>query len=355
MQLPRLRFLQAARTSDIFIVLSIMLTIAACTNSGGNTATSASAAPPANQAAGTQPSGVAAGPALPELKINAQRAMQYVSEIVAIGPRPVGSVGHKKVEAYIHEHLKGAHIEDDVFTDKTPAGPFEMRNIIAKFPGNRDGVIVLASHYDTVYPLGKTFVGANDGGSSTGLLLEFATLLREQSKGQPLDGYSIWLVFFDGEEAFQRWSDTDSLYGSRHLAEKWEKDGTLKQINALLLADMIGDADLNIEWDGNSDARLKQQMLKAATESGYQSHFFGRQLPIDDDHIPFVKRGVPSADFIDLDYGYNNVFWHTPQDTLDKLSAKSLQITGDVMLATVRLIESEGLPPAKQPANSVNN
>jgi glutaminyl-peptide cyclotransferase len=354
MQLPRLPFIKSARVSDIFIVLSIIVTAAACTNSGSKAATSANAGPPANQAAITQASDVAAGASLPELKINQQRAMQYVSEIVAIGPRPVGSVGHKKVEAYIHDHLKGAQVEDDVFTDKTPAGPFEMRNIIAKFPGNRDGVIVLASHYDTVYPLGKTFVGANDGGSSTGLLLEFATQLREQSKGKPLDGYSIWLVFFDGEEAFQHWSDSDSLYGSRHLAEKWEKDGTLKQIKSLLLADMIGDANLNIEWEGNSDARLKQLMLKAATGLGYQSHFFSRQLPIDDDHIPFVKRGVPCADFIDLDYGYDNVFWHTPQDTLDKLSAKSLQITGDVMLGTVRLIESDGLP-AKSAGNSVNN
>jgi glutaminyl-peptide cyclotransferase len=275
--------------------------------------------------------------------------MQYVKDVVNIGPRPVGSDGHKRVEAYIHDRLKGTQVEDDVFTDNTPAGSFTMKNIIVKFPGNRDGIVVLTGHYDTLFTQPKTFVGANDGGSSTGLLLEFVNVLRDQSKGKPLDGYSIWLVFFDGEEAFQNWSDKDSLYGSRHLADKWSRDGTLSKIKALLLADMVGDADLNIEQDTNSNPQLQQLVIKAASQLGYQSHFFARQSPVGDDHVPFGQHGVPVADFIDFDYGYNNVFWHTPQDTLDKLSPKSLQIVGDVMLGAVRLLESEGLPAAHQP------
>jgi len=155
--------------------------------------------------------------------------MQYVKEIVAFGPRPIGSANHKKVEDYILAHLKGDTIEEDAFTADTPEGKFPARNIIAKFPGAKDGIIVIASHYDTNYPLRQTtYIGANDGASSSALLLEFANQLR----GKKRDGYSIWLVWDDAEEAVKSWSDTDSLYGIRHLAEKWEGDGTLKKTKA---------------------------------------------------------------------------------------------------------------------------
>ncbi|HVO79599.1 MAG TPA: M28 family peptidase [Terriglobales bacterium] len=272
----------------------------------------------------------------PAPAFNSARAMQYVREIVAFGPRPIGSANHKKLEDYIYAHLKGDLVEDDAFTADTPEGKFPVRNIIAKFPGTRDGIIVIAGHYDTNYPLRDTgFVGANDGGSSTAILLEFANQLRRKKR----DGYSIWLVWTDGEEAVKQWTATDSLYGSRHLAEKWEKDGTIKNIKAFLLEDMIGDADLNIEHETNSTPWLETLVYQAATDLGYQSHFFARTIPIEDDHLPFVQRGVPSADLIDLDYGYNNVFHHTPQDTLDKLSPKSLEIAGTVTLEAVRLLE----------------
>ena len=327
----------------------ILLTATLACNKASSHESSAPSTAPAASAAITETKTQPSGPALPELHINPQRAMQYVKDVVNIGPRPVGSDGHKRIETYIHDHLKGAQVEDDIFSDNTPAGSFTMKNIIVKFPGNRDGVVVLSGHYDTLFTQPKTFVGANDGGSSTGLLLEFASVLRDQSKGKPLDGYSIWLVFFDGEEAFQSWSDKDSLYGSRHLADKWSKDGTLSKIKAFLLADMVGDADLNIEQDTNSNPQLQQLVIKAASQLGYQSHFFARQEPMGDDHVPFAGRGVLVVDLIDYDYGYNNVFWHTPQDTLDKLSPKSLQITGDVMLGTIRLLETEGLPVAAQP------
>ena len=262
--------------------------------------------------------------------------MQYVREVVAFGPRAIGSANHKKVENYIHAHLKGDLVEDDAFTATTPEGKFPVRNIIAKFPGTRDGIIVVAGHYDTNYPLRKTgYVGANDSGSSTALLLELANQLR----GRKRDGYSVWLLWTDGEEAVKDWTATDSLYGTRHLAEKWQNDGTLKKIKAFLLADMIGDADLNIERDTNSAPWLEDLLLQAATSLGYQSHFFGRIISVQDDHLPFVQRGVPCADLIDLDYGYNDVFHHTPQDTIDKLSPKSMEIVGIVILETVRLLD----------------
>jgi len=294
---------------------------------------------PATQAAAPLPAPIPANAAAPgdDLPhVNPARATQYVREVVAFGPRPIGSDAHKKLEAYIAAHLKGATIERDDFTAATPEGSFPIHNIIAKFPGTKLGVVVIATHYDTLMRV-KGFVGANDGGSGTGLLLEIANQLRATKR----NGSSVWLVWLDGEEAVRKWSETDSLYGSRHLAEKWQKDGTSSQVKAFLLADMIGDADLNIDRDQNSTPWLEEMVYHAASSLGYQSHFFARSLAIEDDHIPFAKAGVPVADLIDFDFGYNNVFWHTTQDTLDKLSPKSLEITGDVLLETVQLLDQE--------------
>jgi Zn-dependent M28 family amino/carboxypeptidase len=276
------------------------------------------------------------------------RAMQHVREMVAFGPRPLGSANHKKVEDYITSRLKGDSVEDDVFTAETPVGKFPVRNIIAKFAGTRDGIIVMASHYDTNYPLRNTsYIGANDGASSSALLLEIASQLR----GKKRDGYSVWLVWDDAEEAMKPETelafDKDSLYGIRHLAEKWQNDGTLKKVKAFLLADMIGDAELNIDRDQNSTPWLEDIVYQAASRLGYQSHFFARDNQVTDDHIPFMQRGVPCADLIDFDYGYNNVFWHTPQDTVDKLSPKSLEIAGTTILETVSILDRMDVLPPK--------
>lgn len=275
----------------------------------------------------------------PPPSFDAARAMQYVKDIVAFGPRPLGSANHKKVEDFILGHLKGDEVENDTFDITTTEGKFPVHNIIAKFPGTRDGIIVIASHYDTNWPLrDQNFIGANDGASSSALLLEIANQLR----GKKRDGYSIWLLWDDAEESMRLpWYDLESLYGVRHLAEKWQNDGTLKKTKAFLLEDMIGDADLNIEHDTNSTPWLEDMIYQAATALGYQSHFFGRTIPIDDDHLPFVQHGVPSADLIDLDYGYNNVFHHTTQDTVDKLSPKSLEIVGTVTLAVVHILDKK--------------
>jgi glutaminyl-peptide cyclotransferase len=283
----------------------------------------------------------------PPPAFDADRAMQYVKEIVKFGPRPLGSANHKKVEDFIAAHLKADQVEDDSFTAATNVGQFPVHNIIAKFPGKRDGIVVIASHYDTNYPLRKTsYVGANDGASSSALLLEIANQLR----GKPNDGYSVWLVWDDAEEAMKPDTEvdfmSDALYGITHLAEKWQADGTLKKVKAFMLADMIGDADLNIDREGNSAPWLQDVVYEAATRLGYQSHFFARSLPMDDDHLPFVKRGVPSIDLIDFTYGYNNVFWHSPQDTVDKLSPQSLTIVGTVTLESIRILDKmDQLPP----------
>ena len=283
----------------------------------------------------------------PPPSFDGDHAMQYVKDIVKFGPRPLSSANHKKVEDYLDSRLKSDQVEDDVFTADTPGGKFPVHNIIAKFPGSKDGIIIVASHYDTNYPLRDTsYVGANDGGSSSGLLLELADQLR----GKTRDGYTVWLVWDDAEEAMKPDTEmpfmNDSLYGITHLAEKWQADGSLKKVKAFLLADMIGDADLEVEKDLNSTPWLENVVYEAASRVGYQSHFFTRTNQVSDDHLPFMKRGVPCADLIDFTYGYNNVFWHTPQDTVDKLSPKSLQIVGTVVLETIRILDkTEPLPP----------
>ncbi len=270
---------------------------------------------------------------------NSARAMQYVKDIVAFGPRPIGSPNHKKVEDYILSHLKGDDVEDDTFTIDTTEGKFPVRNIIAKYPGTKDGIIVIASHYDTNWPLRDTpYVGANDGASSSALLLEIANQIR----GKRRDGYSIWLVWDDAEESMRLpWFDPESLYGVRHLAKKWQADGTIKKIKGFLLEDMIGDADLNIDRDRNSTPWVEDFVYAAATHLGFQSHFYARTTEMVDDHRPFMDLGVPCADLIDFDYGYNNALWHTTEDTVDKLSPKSLEIVGMVTLQTVQLLDKK--------------
>jgi Zn-dependent M28 family amino/carboxypeptidase len=300
--------------------------------SGGQPASSASA--PAT----TQPVSATSGSANNNVaapNIDGNKSMQYVKEVVAFGSRPPGSEAHQKLENYIVSKLKGVDVEQDKFTAQTPVGKFPINNIIAKFPGKKNGIIVVAGHYDTNYPLPKDYVGANDGGSSTALLLSLADQLR----GKERDGYSVWLVWTDGEEAFVKWTDSDSLYGTKQLAQKWHADGTISKIKAFILVDMIGDTDLDIQRDSNSTPWLTDLVLQAATNLGYQSHFFKQTVGMDDDHIPFAKVGVPVIDLIDYSYGYNNVFHHTAEDTIDKLSAQSMAITGDVVMETIELLD----------------
>ena len=335
----------SAANSLRWILLAGALTFLACDRDKDTAQVQAPPAPPPAESTSpalTFPPESGSPPAF-----DGDRALQYVKDIVKFGPRPLGSANHKKVEDYITAHLKGDDVEHHTFTADTPEGKFPVHNVIAKYPGTKDGIVVIASHYDTNYPLRNTsYVGANDGGSSSALLLELANQLR----GRTREGYSVWLVWDDAEEAMRPDTEvdfmSDSLYGITHLAEKWQGDGTLKKIKAFLLADMIGDSDLNIDRDGNSTPWVEDVVGEAAKRLGYQSHFFARDNKVSDDHLPFVKRGVPSADLIDFDYGYNNVFWHTPQDTVDKLSPKSLEIVGSVVLETVRILDKmDPLPP----------
>lgn len=277
-------------------------------------------------------------------RFNGNLAYEYADKFVACGPRWIGSPGHVCAENFIKQHFAAENangdLEEDIFTTSTPIGPLTMHNFIVKFPGKKDGIIVVASHYETNYPLRNIhFVGANDGGATVGLLVELANHLR----GRTLDGYSVWLVFFDGEEAIQQWSDSDSLYGSRHLAAKWERDGTLKRIKAYLLTDMVGDKQLDITREQYSTPWLEDLIYKAAEQNGYQSYFFASQTEVQDDQLPFVRRGVPTADMIDIDYGPHDFmhpdgYHHTAEDTMDKISAHSLTVSGQTVLTTIGLL-----------------
>jgi glutaminyl-peptide cyclotransferase len=271
------------------------------------------------------------------------KALEYAREFVAIGPRWPTGPGHVKAEEFLRSHFQRNHdqLEEDTFTAGTPIGTVPMRNFIVRYPGKKNGVILLGTHYETNYPLRNIgFVGANDGAATTGLLMAIGDRLHaETAGGKKLDGYSVWLVFFDGEEAINAWSRSDSTYGSRHLAARWGRDGTLAQIKAFMLADMIGDKDLDIQRESNSTGWLVGLMGQAVKKFGYDRYFFKQDMAVEDDHLPFVERGVPSIDVIDLDYGPDNRYHHTAQDTMDKISAHSLTIDGDVFMETIKLID----------------
>ncbi len=257
--------------------------------------------------------------------------------------RYVGSPGHAAAEEFIKDHFKPeiakGDFVDDKFTARTPIGPLTMHNLIVKFPGKKDGIIVLASHYETNYWLKDIrFVGANDGACTTALLIALGQYYREH----PPQGYSIWLLFTDGEESIGKdWTESDSLYGTRHIAAKWSGDGTLGHIKAFVLADMIGWKQLNIDKETNSTPWLLELEAKAGKDTGHSKYLFKDSQAIEDDHLPFVQRGVPSLDVIDFQYGTAQdpeAFHHTDKDTMDKLSAGSLQVAADLFLDLVKLI-----------------
>jgi len=268
--------------------------------------------------------------------VSGASALEFTRRAVAFGPRPPGSAVNIALQNYIIAELRkdGCEIIEDAFTAKTPQGMIAMKNIIAKFPGKGPAhrAIAITGHFDTKYFPGRKFVGASDGGSSTGLLLELARVLAHQPR---ID--DVYLAFFDGEEAFGEWSDTDSLYGSRHLAARWRQDGTLQRLKALINVDMIGDKNLNIPRETNGNAALTSLVWKTAADLGYKAFFTDQQIGEDDDHMPFVRVGVAAIDLIDIDYPP----WHNDTDTMDKLSAQSMEIVGTVVYEVIQRLEHQ--------------
>ncbi|MGD1091354.1 MAG: M28 family peptidase [Bryobacteraceae bacterium] len=266
-------------------------------------------------------------------------ALQFTKRAVDFGPRPSGSAANLKLQAYILNELKldGCTVSEDAFVAQTPKGAVPMKNIIAKFPGKSGHAIVITGHFDTKNYPGRNFVGANDGGSSTGFLLEMGRVLAKEPRAD-----DVYLVFFDGEEAVrEEWEGEDNLYGSRHLAERWRKDGTITRIKALINVDMIGDKNLDMKRDPNSSPALNKLVWSTAAELGYQAYFLNANLPMEDDHQPFLKLRVPAIDLIDFNYGLDNRFWHEDTDTMDKLSAQSLEIVGTVVVEVIHRLERQ--------------
>ena len=269
---------------------------------------------------------------------NGSRAFADLQHLVSFGPRPPGSKALEASRAWIISQLKqaGCRGVEDRFLAATPMGNIPMVNVIAEIPGKEpDRIIMIAGHYDTKLENSFRFVGANDGGSSAAFLLEMARELR-----QTPHKLTYWMVFFDGEEALrQEWEGDDNTYGSRHLVQKLTADGELSRIQAMILVDMIGDARLDIRWDENSTVWLNKLLFQQADRLGYSKYFLKDQTAVTDDHIPFVNAGVSAVDLIDFNYGPNNSYWHTAQDTVEHCSPASLTIVGRVVKATLSELE----------------
>jgi len=258
-----------------------------------------------------------------------EKAFAHVQHLVDLGPRPAGSEALEKSRLYIIEQLKSAGwtVARAEFSDQTPRGKVTFVNLIARFGTSEKkeaAQFLLCSHYDTKTFDTIRFVGANDGGSSTGFLIEMARVLALS----PALSAKIELLFFDGEEAFENFTATDGLYGSRHFAQELRDSGKAKSVRGGILFDMIGDKSLDVTLPSDSPTDLTRNIFAAADALGQRAHFTYLDRGMTDDHTPLNEIGIPVIDLIDFDFPP----WHTAEDTLDKISAESLEIVGRVAL-----------------------
>lgn len=282
------------------------------------------------------------------IAFNGERAMEHVKKQVEFGPRPPGSPELAKTRAYIIEQLKsyGLKVATDEFHASTPLGEKTMVNITAELPGESKDVVMLTSHYDSKYFKDMHFVGANDPGASVGALIELARVIAATN---PKPKLTYWFAFFDGEEAFcNGWEECgkpdapDNTYGSRHYVEQLRTRNELGRVRALILFDMMGYKKLELGRDTMSTKWLQNMVWQTGRELGYSKIFVERDEGVGgDDHEPFLKAGIDSLDLIQLsNYGSGNSdYWHTPEDTIDKISPTSMKIVGDVILASLPKIE----------------
>ncbi len=270
-----------------------------------------------------------------------RRAFEDLRKVVGFGPRVSGSEPLAETRAYIKRELgkAGLAVREHAFDADTPMGTRKMVNVVGVVEGTRLGVVLLSNHYDTKYFTDIVFVGANDGGSTTAWMIEMARAL-----GPKREGLSVWLCFFDGEEAFREWSETDSLYGSRAFVKHLKEEGTLSQVRVAVNVDMIGDCYLGIKRDSAAPAWLTRAIWGTARDMGYGAHFLPFGHDVVDDHVPFRRAGIPAADIIDFTYGRSQEEhprnWHTANDTLDRVCPDSLQVVGDVIYHALPKIEA---------------
>jgi Zn-dependent M28 family amino/carboxypeptidase len=280
--------------------------------------------------------------AIPWQQCNGERAYEHVAKLVGYGPRPSGSEALGRAASYITTQLQdyGLTADEQVFVAQTPYGTKQFRNVIARTrvqQGGPNRVIIIASHYDTKLFTNVTFVGANDGGSSTGTLLEIARVAADQP--------NLWFVFFDGEEAMVQFSDTDGLWGSKFFVDNLKRKDQVKDIKAMILLDMVGDKNLKVTVAGT----IGQKVFDAARAAGFRDYFNYGVNAILDDHVPFERAGIPAVDLIDADlikFDHGNPpgpreYWHTERDTLDKIGPHSLEIVGQTTLRLIELLENQ--------------
>ena len=277
--------------------------------------------------------------------VDGDRAYAEVADLVALGPRDAGTPGGERAALHLRGRLEALGIEAhiDAFEDPTPIGPLVFRNVVGRLPGRGRGRIILGSHFDTKRGMGPDFEGANDSGSSTGLLLELARVMAEGPEADP----EIWFAFFDGEESIERYGPRDGLHGSRRMARALVADGRASGVRAVIVLDMVGDRDLTITLPHNATPWLLARVLDAASAEGVRERF--RLLPhaIIDDHEPFLDAGMPAVNLIDFEYGSApglNDYWHTDEDRMDKIRAESLGIVGRVTLRLVNTLLGDPAP-----------
>ena len=265
---------------------------------------------------------------------DSNRAWEHLRQLVGFGPRPAGSAAIEQARSYIKKQVEAAGVQvvEQAWEDKTPVGPIKMVNLIATIPGASKNRLIIGGHYDTKRFREFKFLGANDGGSSAAFLIELARVLKSRN-----NALTIELLFLDGEEAVVEWTGTDNTYGSRHYVSAARQNGSLTTAKAFILVDMIGDRDLQTTHETRSTAWLDGIIRGAAVAQKLGSHFSGPAMALEDDHVPFLAAGIPSVDIIDFDFPA----WHTAGDTLDAVSARSLQIVGDVVLAALPQIEAK--------------
>jgi len=324
---------------QVCLVLLALVCFVGCSSNSSRAYTAITQAPPSN-APVVVPAQDKAPPPQQTGGFDGQKAYDFTAKLVSFGPRPSGSTAIQRTQNYIYSQLHGdgCQISEDHFHAQTPIGVIPMTNIIAKVPGAGKNIILLMTHYDTKRIPG--FVGAEDGGSSTGLMLEMARLLCAKSaKPRPV---SIWMAFLDGEEAMVHWNqDDDHTYGSRELVARLELNGELQNIKAVILADMIGQKGLTMKRESSSTPWLVNMIWNIAAKLGYSKIFVSQSTSVSDDHDPFLAKHIPAVDLIDLDDYIAEGYWHTTQDTMDKISPKSLAIVGHVMLASVDALEAK--------------
>lgn len=286
----------------------------------------------------------AAPPPLSSSLVVGTRALEEVRSFVAQGPRDSGTPGAAKAAAYLRDRLLGMGLapEIDEFTEVTPLGPLVFRNVHATVDGGGAGLIVLGSHYDTKRGMPAGFEGANDSGSSTGLLIELGRALIAGGWRGP----DVLLAFLDGEECIARYGAGDGLHGSRRLARALKTQGRAPSVRAVIILDMIGDKDLTITLPRNCTSTLLSAVFEAAREEGVRSQFALAKGGVIDDHVPFLEQGMPALDIIDFEFGSapgRNDYWHTAEDTMDKVSAESLETVGRVVVRLLERIAREAL------------